>query len=431
MAVQNVMQDTFYLQGLLQREYVTDREIKKCLRLQDEAYRAGRKNLSLLDILTEAGFISPSQAERIKSDIEQGRNFNLHIPGYRIIKKLGEGGMGVVYLARQSSLQRDVALKVLRENFSNDRGFLERFRREAITVAQINHPHIVGVIDVGVESGGKQYIVMEYIDGVDLLMELQKLGRYDELEAARVGLDVARALAHVHRIGFIHRDVKPQNVMIGKERIAKLTDMGLARHMDDEKMKDKEKGKALGTPDYISPEQIRGELDLDHRVDQYALGATLFHLVTGRVPFVADTPVRVMGKHMEEPLTPPAQLVPELTGGLSEVIEVLMGKRRSDRYANTEDLVIDLESIVLGQKPRLAMEKLGRPLPPPPLPPPDVLAAAASAADPVAPADAAASSASSASASAVPTVPAWLWIVLAVSVLANVGIALMLMRAQH
>jgi serine/threonine-protein kinase len=354
------LQDSLYLQGLLRREYATDREIRKCLHVQNAAYRAGERNLDLLDVLAREGYVSPSQADRIRHDIEEGRNFNLHVPGYRIVQKVGEGGMGVVYRARQSSLQRDAALKVLRADYSADQAFLERFLREAVATAQANHPHIVGVIDVGMEAEGRWFIVMEFIEGVDLMVELGTKKRYDEIEAARIGLDTARALGHIHRLGFIHRDVKPQNIMITKDRIAKLTDMGLARMVGDMKMIRAERGKALGTPDYISPEQVRGESNLDFRVDMYSLGGTLFHLITGRVPFISDTPARVMAKHVEEPLIPPRQLVPELTGGLSEIVEVLMSKRRSDRYGSMEDLMEDLEAVTNGAVPRIAYEKLQR-----------------------------------------------------------------------
>jgi serine/threonine-protein kinase len=416
----NGLADSLYLQGLLQRNYVTDREIRRCLQLQDEAYRAGRRDTSLLDFLIEEGFISASQGQRIVHDLEEGKEFNLHVPGYRIVGKVGEGGMGVVYRARQSSLQRDVALKVLRADLSADGNFLERFRREAVCTAQINHPHVVGVVDVGmIERDRRWYIVMELIEGIDLSVELAQRGRFEEMETARIGLEVARALAHLHRLGYIHRDVKPQNIMITKDRIAKLTDMGLARQIHDEVMIKKEAGKALGTPDYISPEAIRGEgAALDGRADQYSLGATLFHIVTGRVPFVAENPVKVMGKHMDEPLTPAAKIRTDLKLGLSEVIEVLMGKRRSDRYPTTEDLVRDMEAIVSGRPPVFALQKLGRPVPPmpDPLPEPDEDDDDEPSAGKPTPAPAG--------------TPAWVWLAVGVSALANLGLAALLLTAQ-
>jgi serine/threonine-protein kinase len=390
------LQDSLYLQGLLRREYATDREIKKCLHLQNAAYRAGERSLDLLDVLTRENYVSRSQADRIRHDIEEGRNFNLHVPGYRILEKVGEGGMGVVYRARQSSLQRDVALKVLRADYSADQAFLDRFLREAVATAQANHPHIVGVIDVGMEAEGRWYIVMEFIEGVDLMVELQKRKRIEEIEAARIALDVARALGHIHRLGFIHRDVKPQNIMVTKDRIAKLTDMGLARMVGDMKMIRAERGKALGTPDYISPEQVRGESNLDFRVDMYALGGTLYHLLTGRVPFISDTPAKVMAKHVEERLVPARELVPGLTGGLSEIIEVLMAKRRSDRYASMEDLMLDLDAVINGGTAHFAYEKLRRDPPPPRVPEPtDSVKSRIAAADVAKSAPKAAASASS------------------------------------
>ncbi|KKK91407.1 hypothetical protein LCGC14_2713290, partial [marine sediment metagenome] len=176
---------------------------------------------------------------------------------------------------------------------------------------------------------------------------------------------VARALAHAHARNLIHRDVKPKNIMINKQGIVKLADMGLARETSDIKAAKSEKGKAFGTPYYIAPEQIRGELNIDGRADIYALGATLFHMVTGRVPFDAKSPSEVMRKHLKEVLTPPDHINTALSAGISEVIEVMMAKKLKDRYNSIEAVLADLKAVQEGQAPlrarqKFSMENLGQ-----------------------------------------------------------------------
>jgi serine/threonine-protein kinase len=158
-------------------------------------------------------------------------------------------------------------------------------------------------------------------------------------------------------MGMIHRDVKPKNIMLTNNGVVKLADMGLARETSDVEAAESEKGKAFGTPFYIAPEQIRGELDIDGRADLYSLGATLFHMVTGRVPFQAKTPSEVMRKHLKEPITPPDHINTSLSTGISEVIEVMMAKKAKDRYNNIDELLIDLLAVREGQPPIRAREK--------------------------------------------------------------------------
>ena len=167
----------------------------------------------------------------------------------------------------------------------------------------------------------------------------------------RVIVQVARALEHAHSQGLIHRDVKPKNIMITRQGDVKLVDLGLARPANDDATAKAEAGRAFGTPYYISPEQIRGEVDIDFRADIYSLGATLYHIVTGRVPFEGATPVAVMQKHLKETLTPPDHVNTKLSAGLGEVVETMMAKERRRRYASTGDLLIDLEAIAAGNPP--------------------------------------------------------------------------------
>ena len=180
---------------------------------------------------------------------------------------------------------------------------------------------------------------------------------YEEKDALEIMIQIARALEHAHKKGFIHRDVKPKNIMITKAGVAKLADMGLARAVSDKEAAEAEQGKSYGTPYYISPEQIRGSLDVDFRCDIYGFGATFYHLVTGRVPFDAPNPSAVMHRHLKDKLTPPDHVNPKLSTGIGEVIEVCMAKNANERYQTTSDLLYDLECVARGEPPVQARKK--------------------------------------------------------------------------
>jgi serine/threonine-protein kinase len=192
---------------------------------------------------------------------------------------------------------------------------------------------------------------MEYVEGHTVFDHITQHGRYDEAHALKVMLQVAKALEHAHNQGFIHRDVKPKNIMITPDGVVKLADMGLARAVSDREAAEAEQGKAFGTPYYISPEQIRGEVDVDYRADIYGLGATLYHMVTGRVPFNGPNPSAVMHQHLKAELVPPDHINNELSRGVAEIIEVAMSKDRNQRYLSTADLVQDLQAVLEGEPP--------------------------------------------------------------------------------
>jgi serine/threonine protein kinase len=309
---------------LIEQKLATSQEIETCLKQS-----AGGEAFE--DVLVGRGVVTTSQLARARVTLEASRG--QQIPGYQIIAKLGSGAMATVFKARQLSLDRMVAIKVLPRKLSESTDYVERFYREGKAAAKLNHPNIVQAIDVG-EAGGFHYFVMEYVEGHTLYDELQANKGFSEAEAMRVILQIARALEHAHSQGFIHRDVKPKNIMIATDGTAKLADMGLARAAEDAQAAQAEAGKAFGTPYYISPEQIRGEIDIDFRADIYSLGATLYHLVTGRVPFDAPTPAGVMHRHLKDPLVPPDHINTELSAGMGEIVEVMMAKERRRRYAS-------------------------------------------------------------------------------------------------
>jgi len=277
------------------------------------------------------------------------------IPGYRIEGVLGKGAMGMVYKAVQLSMNRLVAIKVLSEEFAKDKQFTERFLNEARSMGKLRHENIVSAIDAG-SADGIYYFVMDYIDGETLDNILKSEGRLDTEEAFEIARQVAEALDYAHSKGIVHRDVKPGNIIIDRNGVAKLCDLGLARPKGG-MLSEVERGKAEGTPFYISPEQARGEADIDHRSDIYSLGATLYHLVTGIPPFRGGDVKETMRMHIEEPLVPVRQVIPEVEERFAKVIEKMLQKSREKRYHSARDVADDIETVLRGGEPRLG----GRP----------------------------------------------------------------------
>ncbi len=346
--------DTVFGRMAVEQGLCTDGELRRSL----EELQSRRKVSPILlkDLMIDLGYVTATQTERLKKSIKESKVAAHQIPGYQILGKLGAGAMAIVYKGRQLSLNRTVAIKVLPKRFSENPEYVERFYKEGQAAGKLNHNNIVQAFDVG-EAGGYHYFVMEYVEGRTLNDDLAAGKVFAEDEALDIIIQVAHALAHAHAHGLIHRDVKPKNIMINTAGVVKLADMGLAREVTDIEAAQTEKGKAYGTPYYIAPEQIRGELDIDGRADIYGLGTTFYHLVTGRVPFMADDPTDVMRKHLKEQLVPPDHINTALSAGISEVIEVMMAKRKEDRYNNVEELLTDLEAVRDGQPPLRAHKR--------------------------------------------------------------------------
>lgn len=346
--------DTIFGRVAVEQGLCTDEELRRSLKELES--RREVNPAMLRDLMVELGYITETQAERLKTAVKDSKADAHQIPGYKILGKLGAGAMAVVYKARQLSLNRTVAIKVLPKRFSENPEYVERFYREGQAAAKLSHNNIVQAYDVG-EAGGYHYFVMEYVEGRTLYDDLSAGRVFTEAEALDIIIQVAHALAHAHARGLIHRDVKPKNIMIDPAGVVKLADMGLARATADIETAQTEAGKAYGTPYYIAPEQIRGKIDIDNRADIYGLGATFYHIATGRVPFMADDPTEVMKKHLREQLIPPDHINTSLSAGTSEVIEVMLAKRREDRYNNAEELLVDLEAIRDGKPPLRAHKR--------------------------------------------------------------------------
>ena len=260
---------------------------------------------------------------------------------YRLESKLGSGGMSTVYLAQDEVLDRPVAVKLLHREISEEADQLERFRREARAAARLSHPNLVGVIDAG-EDEGRPYIVFEYVPGETLKQRIQQpAARCPVDEAVAYGIEIGRGLIAAHGRKLVHRDVKPQNVLIDPDGRAKVTDFGIARSLESSGLT--ATGRVLGTTDYVSPEQAMGE-DVDERSDVYSLGIVLYEMLVGDVPFQAETQVGVAMKHVNEPLPDVQVERPDVSAAVASVIDRSTTKDPRDRYNSVGEMVRDLEA---------------------------------------------------------------------------------------
>ncbi len=270
------------------------------------------------------------------------------IGGYEILAKLGAGTVGTVYRAKQVALDRIVALKILNPTYAKNPQFVERFVDEARTAGRVNHPNVCQVYDVG-EDRDVYYFSMELIDGPSVADMLRERGRLLVPEALDIARQVALALRAAHTQGLVHRDVKPANVLVTGEGLAKLVDLGLAKEVVSSggKATAQELGVA-GTPYYMAPEQAQSA-DVDIRSDIYSLGATLYHMLVGEPPFTGPHPTAVMIKHASEPLTPPAEVDSSIPGRASALVEKMMAKMPDERHADPDELIEDIEAAISGK----------------------------------------------------------------------------------
>jgi len=258
---------------------------------------------------------------------------------FELVELIGKGGMSSVYKAQDRLLDRMVAIKILHPHFTEDEEYVERFRREARSVAQLSHPNIVTVIDRG-EDAGRQYIVFEYVEGENLKELLERTGPMPVRDALVMALQMTRALSFAHGRGLIHRDVKPQNVLLNADGQAKMTDFGIARSIDVQGVTIT--GTILGTSEYIAPEQARGE-QVDAQTDVYSMGVVLYELLTGGVPFEGDNFVTVALRHVNEPVPSVLDRRPEVPARVATAVERSMAKFPAERFQSMDELSGELE----------------------------------------------------------------------------------------
>lgn len=316
---------------------------------QARAFEQGLR-LSLLETLAQIGAITESQREMAEQKLEAMAYGGAQQLGpYRLIKKLGAGGMGAVYLSEDTVKGRPVALKVLAPRYNDDLEFLARFRREAGAMMALQHPNLAAAYEVG-EALGLHYFAMEYCEGETLEKLLDRDGRMEWRTSARIIAQVAAGLQCAHTHGVLHRDVKPSNIMLAPSGVAKLFDFGLLKRIETQQQSiSTETGATLGTPAYIAPEQARAEKGIDGRADIYALGGTFYHLLTGSPPFGDGAPALILTKHLTDPVPDPCRICPDLPSRISAMVMKMMAKMPVLRYQDCDQVCRELE--VLIQRP--------------------------------------------------------------------------------
>ncbi|MCI0457969.1 MAG: serine/threonine protein kinase, partial [Gemmataceae bacterium] len=296
---------------------------------------------------------SPINGKRDRKTTEPAAPADLSLPGegeaprylggYRLLRRLGEGGMGAVYLGYREGEDRKVAIKVLSDHLADNQPSVDRFYREARSGASLNHPNIVHNLAVGQDNtSGKYYLVLEYVDGPSAHALLDRFGRLKVGDAIHIILDIARALEHAHSRNIIHRDIKPDNILITTSGVAKLSDLGLAKRTDETSHLTATR-QGFGTPYYMPYEQAMNAKYADGRSDIYALGATLYHLIAGQVPFAGINHLEILDKKNLGFFEPASSVNPDVPQALDQILEKMLARDPQDRYQTASELIVDLE----------------------------------------------------------------------------------------
>jgi len=351
--------DKTFAEAVLRLKLAKDSAVRECMKTVVDGTSPG-----LAEAMIERGVLDRAAADRVRREArpqpepppaDPDEELSPAIDGYEIVRKLGEGGMGCVWLARQTSLDRLVAIKVLPSALSLNKKLVERFRREALATAKLNHPNIISAIDVGLQKRKHEpdlyYFVIEYVDGQSVDEIIHTAGKIAPMRATQIAIEVAAGLDHAWtEAGIVHRDIKPANILITRANEVKVADLGLARSAY-ENANLTTAGLAIGTPHYASPEQALGKAEIDVRSDIYGLGATLFHMLTGRVPFEGESGPAVMARHVNEDAPPCTDLDPLIPKGLSAIVAKMMARDPAERYQTPGELRADLERFAAGDRP--------------------------------------------------------------------------------
>ncbi|MCX7805271.1 MAG: protein kinase [Planctomycetota bacterium] len=338
----------------VERGYCSRQQADECLQAHLKLQEIGLPD-TIANVFVRKKVLTKEQALAV----ERALRGHTRIAGYEILEKVGQGGMGAVFRARQLSMDRIVALKILPPKLAANKAFVDRFFREARASARLNHPNVIQGIDVG-ESGGYYYFAMEFVEGPTVRKMLQEKGLFPPEEALDIVSQIARALEHAWKNGLVHRDVKPDNIMIAPGGIAKLCDLGLARVTEQEDELLAREHRAVGTPHYMAPEQARGQSDVDIRADIYSLGATFYHMTVGRTLFSGPSTATVMTKHLVEEASLPVEDASRIPYSYLQVMAKMMAKDREDRYQTPAELLKDLEALKKGRTPELAAAFRGK-----------------------------------------------------------------------
>lgn len=292
-------------------------------------------------LLTDHDVVTVGRCEYVFVLGPEDKRLSDLITKYELGERVGSGGMGIVFSAKQRSMDRDVALKILAPKFCNKQRFIDQFIREARSAGALNHPNIIQVHDVGTENG-VHYFSMEMVLGDTCLALLKQNGPFPADQAGEIIRQTAKALEYAHNQRIIHRDIKPENIMLTRTGAVKLADLGISKTFDElESEKDQ---RVVGTPHYIAPEAASGK-KFDHRVDIYSLGATFFHLVTGETPFKGSKPNEILRAHVNDPVPDPKAIVPSLPAEVAAMIQRMMAKKPEERYGSAEELAQEIERL--------------------------------------------------------------------------------------
>ncbi len=344
------MKEEIYGRVALKRGLITREQLDQAEKRRSAVLASGKK-IRLGEVMMQLGFITKDQALAVLKETHLALGDKPRIGGYQLERLLGKGGMGMVYKARQLSMDRPVALKLMSRDVSQNEDFVNRFMREARTTAKLNHINIIAAIDVG-ESNGYHYFAMEYVSGKTLEKLIQTEGGLPEKRVVEIAIQVVQGLEHAASHGIIHRDIKPANIMINREGVVKIADMGLALLTNRETSEQMTAtGIAVGTPYYMAPEQVEGHSAVDFRVDIYALGATLFEALTGQKPWDGANVPAIMAKRLYEDPPDAAKVKKGVRRPIASVIRKMMARNPDDRYQDFATLLDDFRRIAEGKKP--------------------------------------------------------------------------------
>jgi serine/threonine-protein kinase len=339
----------------VQLGYVTPERLRECLEILQKMRAMGLSE-PLGQILLKKGYLNGAQHHAVLGRLGVAPD---PIPGYKLLGKIAAGGMGTVYKAEQTSVRRVVAIKVLSPEAVRDPAYIPRFFKEAHAAAQLSHRNIVQAIDVG-QHNELYYYVMEFVEGKDCRDLVTERGPFDQKKAVDVALQMADVLGYIHAHHIVHRDIKPENIILTADGTVKLCDLGLAKSTAAADQSLTQTGFTVGTPFYMSPEQVRGEKDIDIRADLYSLGASLFCMVAGRPPFEGKSAGETLTMHLKEPIPDPRKAAPNLTEDFAGVLRKLLAKSRKDRYQTPELLAEDLKRLQSGAAPAHARAHAAR-----------------------------------------------------------------------
>ena len=348
---------------------VNDAQIEEALRRQ-KVMRLSNAKARIGEVLIAMNVLNVEQVKNVLSEQRKRRNAQTStaIPmqnfgEYKLLSKLGEGGMGAVYKAQDSLAKRVVALKVLRKNLASNQAYVERFNREASLASTLQHPNIVACHSAGIKNG-VQYLAMEFVDGETLKDRLEREGgKLPEKEVLELFRQIALGLAQAHSKSIVHRDLKPENIMLDKSGTVKIGDFGTAKSFLDEESLTAT-GIIVGTPHYISPEQVRAEKIIDHRADLYALGALMYQLLSGQLPFQGGTTLEIMRQHLEVQPKRLSELNPSLSPAAIQITDKLLAKPVEQRYQSAQHLAEDLGLVLEGKQPQHLADVGVKPAPP-------------------------------------------------------------------